>query len=54
LIKYTEPQTVATERLAAIGPPPWLARPTYAAAMTVGTKYLHTTVRELIRKVTAS
>ncbi|MDR0627272.1 MAG: succinate-semialdehyde dehydrogenase (NADP(+)) [Bifidobacteriaceae bacterium] len=52
LIKYTELQTVATERVMAIGPPPWLSRQTYAAVMTVGTKYLHTTLAELIRKVT--
>ncbi|MDR1441317.1 MAG: succinate-semialdehyde dehydrogenase (NADP(+)) [Bifidobacteriaceae bacterium] len=54
LVKYTEPQTVATERLLAIGPPPWLSREAYAAGMTVGSRWLHTTVAELIRKVTAS
>jgi succinate-semialdehyde dehydrogenase/glutarate-semialdehyde dehydrogenase len=53
LIKYTEPQTVATERLLAIAPPAWATRQAYAAVMTVGTKWLHTTAGELIRKVGA-
>ncbi|MDR2378254.1 MAG: succinate-semialdehyde dehydrogenase (NADP(+)), partial [Bifidobacteriaceae bacterium] len=51
LIKYTEPQTVATERLMAIGPPSWAPRAGYAAVMTVGSKWLYTSAGELIRKV---
>ncbi|MDR1634865.1 MAG: succinate-semialdehyde dehydrogenase (NADP(+)) [Bifidobacteriaceae bacterium] len=51
LLKYTEPQTVATERLLAIGPPSWAPRPGYAAVMTVASRWLHTTAGELIRKV---
>ncbi|MDR0593338.1 MAG: succinate-semialdehyde dehydrogenase (NADP(+)) [Bifidobacteriaceae bacterium] len=51
LIKYTEPQTVALQRLALIGPPAWATRPAYAEAMTVGSKWLHVTAGELVRKV---
>ncbi|MDR1187168.1 MAG: succinate-semialdehyde dehydrogenase (NADP(+)) [Bifidobacteriaceae bacterium] len=53
LVKYTEPQTVATERWLAVGPPPWLSRQAYAAGMTVGSRWLHVTAGELIRKATA-
>ncbi|MDR2373433.1 MAG: succinate-semialdehyde dehydrogenase (NADP(+)) [Bifidobacteriaceae bacterium] len=51
LIKYTEPQTVATERLMAIGPPAWLSRPAYAEVMTAGSRWLYSTAGELARKV---
>ncbi|MDR2566627.1 MAG: succinate-semialdehyde dehydrogenase (NADP(+)) [Bifidobacteriaceae bacterium] len=54
LLKYMEAQTVATERLLAIGPPSWAPRPGYAAVMTVGSRWLHTTAGELIRKVARS
>jgi succinate-semialdehyde dehydrogenase/glutarate-semialdehyde dehydrogenase len=51
LLKYTEPQTVARQRGLLLGPPPWTSRENYAAFMTFGSKILHTTVRELVRKV---
>jgi succinate-semialdehyde dehydrogenase/glutarate-semialdehyde dehydrogenase len=52
LLKYTEPQTVARQRALLLGPPDWTSRENYAAFMTFGSKVLHMTARELLRKVT--
>ncbi len=40
LVKYTEPQTVAVQRLVPIGPMPGMAAETYAKVMTTGTRLL--------------
>jgi succinate-semialdehyde dehydrogenase/glutarate-semialdehyde dehydrogenase len=40
LLKYTEAQTVAVQRLAPIGPPPGMSTETYARFMTAATKVL--------------
>jgi succinate-semialdehyde dehydrogenase/glutarate-semialdehyde dehydrogenase len=50
LVKYTEPQTVARQRALLLAPPSWATREQYAAFMTFGSRYLHVTTRELIRK----
>jgi succinate-semialdehyde dehydrogenase/glutarate-semialdehyde dehydrogenase len=50
LLKYTEPQTVARERFMLLAPPGWTSRRNYAAVMTLGSKWLHTTAREIIGK----
>jgi len=39
--KYTEPQTIATQRLGLLGPPPGLPRRAYAAAMTLAGRVIH-------------
>jgi len=39
--KYTEPQTIARQRLILLGPPPGVPRAAYAAAMTLGGRVLH-------------
>jgi succinate-semialdehyde dehydrogenase/glutarate-semialdehyde dehydrogenase len=41
IIKYTEPQTVSTEHLMALAPPPFISRETYAKAMSLGGALLH-------------
>jgi succinate-semialdehyde dehydrogenase/glutarate-semialdehyde dehydrogenase len=40
LVKYTESQTIATERLLPVGAPPWIRADRYARAMTLGLKAL--------------
>ena len=39
--KYTEPQTIASQRLLLLGPPPGVPRSAYASAMTLGGRVLH-------------
>jgi succinate-semialdehyde dehydrogenase/glutarate-semialdehyde dehydrogenase len=51
LVKYTEPQTVARQRLLAIGPPEWVPRDKYVAAMSVASTLLYPTVKGLVRRV---
>jgi succinate-semialdehyde dehydrogenase/glutarate-semialdehyde dehydrogenase len=40
LTKYTESQTIATERLLPVGAPPWIRADRYARVMTVGLRAL--------------
>ncbi len=40
LTKYTESQTIATERLLPVGAPPWIRADRYARVMTVGLRVL--------------
>jgi succinate-semialdehyde dehydrogenase/glutarate-semialdehyde dehydrogenase len=40
ILKYTESQTIATERLLPVGAPPWLRADRYARLMTKGLKVL--------------
>ena len=40
LVKYTESQTIATERVLPVGAPPWIRADRYARVMTVGLKAL--------------
>ena len=40
LLKYTDPQTVAVQRLVPIGPMPGLSAETYAKVMTAGARAL--------------
>jgi len=41
IIKYTEPQTIATQHRLALGPPPGVPRTTYAAVMLAAARVLH-------------
>jgi len=41
IIKYTEPQTIATQHWLLLGPPPGVPRETYAMVMKVGGSVLH-------------
>lgn len=45
LLKYTESQTVADQRLLPIAPPPGITNETYASAMTIGIRLLNKLVR---------
>ncbi|MDR1825720.1 MAG: succinate-semialdehyde dehydrogenase (NADP(+)) [Bifidobacteriaceae bacterium] len=49
--EYTEPQTVAAQRLMPAGQPPWLSRETYAVVMTAAVHWLHVTGGQLLGKV---
>jgi len=40
ILKYTEPQTIAVERLLPVGAPPWLSPGRYARIMTTGLRAL--------------
>jgi succinate-semialdehyde dehydrogenase/glutarate-semialdehyde dehydrogenase len=40
IVKYTESQTIATERLLPVGVPPWIRADRYARVMTVGLRAL--------------
>ena len=40
VLKYTEPQTIAIEKLLPVGPPPWLRADLYARVMTAGLRAL--------------
>jgi len=40
ILKYTEPQTIAIEKLVPVGPPPWLRADRYARVMTAGLRAL--------------
>ena len=40
ILKYTDPQTVAAERLLNIGTPPFLSHGQYAAVMTTAVRLL--------------
>jgi succinate-semialdehyde dehydrogenase/glutarate-semialdehyde dehydrogenase len=40
IMKYTEPQTIATERVLPVGAPPWIRADRYARVMTVGLRAL--------------
>jgi succinate-semialdehyde dehydrogenase / glutarate-semialdehyde dehydrogenase len=40
ILKYTEPQTIAVERLFPVGAPPWLNPGRYARIMTTGLRAL--------------
>ncbi len=40
ILKYTEPQTIAIERLLPVGAPPWIRADRYARVMTAGLKAL--------------
>ena len=40
ILKYTEPQTIAVERLLPVGAPPWLSPGRYARIMTIGLRAL--------------
>jgi succinate-semialdehyde dehydrogenase / glutarate-semialdehyde dehydrogenase len=39
-VKYTESQTIATERMLPVGAPPWIRADRYARVMTLGLKAL--------------
>jgi succinate-semialdehyde dehydrogenase / glutarate-semialdehyde dehydrogenase len=43
ILKYTEPQTIATERLLPVGAPTWLRADRYAKVMTAGLRVLRRT-----------
>jgi succinate-semialdehyde dehydrogenase/glutarate-semialdehyde dehydrogenase len=40
ILKYTEPQTIATERLLPVGAPTWMRADLYARVMTTGLRFL--------------
>jgi succinate-semialdehyde dehydrogenase/glutarate-semialdehyde dehydrogenase len=40
ILKYTEPQTIATERMIPVGVPPWLSAKRYARVMTTALRAL--------------
>jgi succinate-semialdehyde dehydrogenase/glutarate-semialdehyde dehydrogenase len=40
IVKYTESQTIATERVLPVGVPPWIRADRYARVMTVGLRVL--------------
>ena len=40
ILKYTESQTIAIERLLPVGAPPWIRADRYARVMTAGLKAL--------------
>ena len=43
ILKYTESQTIATERLLPVGAPTWLRADRYAKVMTAGLRLLRRT-----------